>query len=306
MTILLAILFDLLLGDPPNRYHPVAWMGRLLSHIRDHAPQTPRARFLWGGTTVLSAATLIFALAQRLQPFLSRLPRPIALTLEATVLKSTFALRGLQQAANEVAQALHQNNLPQARHLVAWHLVSRDTSNLPASQVAAATIESIAENASDGLVAPLTAYALGGLPAALTYRFLNTADAMLGYRDAQYEWLGKIPARVDDLLNLIPSRLTAGLLVLASVLLKENAAAAWRTWRRDAHLTASPNAGHPMAAMSGALKVRLEKTGHYRLGAEFPPPQPTDISRAIRLLQGIGLLAAILTIALRHFTRNSA
>jgi adenosylcobinamide-phosphate synthase len=155
------------------------------------------------------------------------------------VLKLTFSLRGLVQAARAVQHALEHNDIPLARHLVSWHLVSRDTSQLSAAHVAAAAVESVAENTSDGIVAPLFFYALGGLPAALAYRFINTADAMLGYRDAVHLWLGKVPARLDDLVNLVPARLTAVCLVLAACLLRENAPQAWTTWRREGRLTAS-------------------------------------------------------------------
>jgi len=150
---------------------------------------------------------------------------------------------------------------------VSWRLVSRDTATLSATQVSAATIESVAENLSDSVVAPLLYYAVGGLPAAFGYRFANTADAMVGYRDEVYEWLGKAPARLDDLFNLVPARLAAALIVAAAPLTGESAGRAWRIWRRDAGKTASPNAGHPMSAMAGALDVELEKVGHYRLGA---------------------------------------
>ncbi len=215
---------------------------------------------------------------------------------EAILLKMTFSLRGLAEAADEVRGALAVGNLPEARRLVSWHLVSRDTTNLDPSQVAAATIESVAENASDGVVAPLLYYTLGGLPAALAYRFANTADAMLGYRDPAHEWLGKVPARLDDLANLLPARVTAGLLILAAALAGEDAGNAWRVWRRDASKTASPNAGHPMSAMAGALDIELEKAGHYQLGAGGCPPGPGDIRRAVHLSRvaialAIGLLA---------------
>jgi adenosylcobinamide-phosphate synthase len=151
----------------------------------------------------------------------------------------------------------------------------------------------VGENASDGIVAPLLFYTLGGLPAALAYRFINTADAMLGYRDAVRFWLGKVPARVDDLANLVPARLTAVLIVLAALLLGENTRQAWTVWYRDAQLTASPNAGHPMSAMAGALQVELEKVGQYRLGAGQSLPGAGHIARATRLLYGVTALAVV-------------
>jgi adenosylcobinamide-phosphate synthase len=293
--LLLALLLDILLGDPPNRYHPVAWMGLLINAVRRRAPQQGRwAPLVYGAGLVIGGAVLVASLGLILMRLLMPVPQPLGWLAEAVVLKLTFSLRGLAHAAGQVQQALEAGDLPQARHLVAWHLVSRDTTRLSAAQVAAATVESVAENASDGVIAPLFYYALGGLPAVLAYRFINTADAMLGYRDPIHEWLGKAPARLDDLVNLVPARLTAGLMVLVAPFLGGNARRAWAVWRRDAHLTASPNAGRPMSAMAGALEVELEKVGQYRLGAGQPPPEAWHVTRGLRLVYGATLLAVSL------------
>lgn len=280
----LALLLDLLLGDPPNRIHPVAGMGAAIAATQRRAPRQGRlARLGYGALLAVGGAASAAGLGSLLERVTSRLPGAWGWLAEAGLLKMTFSLRGLTAAADEVGEALATGNLSEARRLVSWHLVSRETTALSPSQVAAATIESVAENTSDGVVAPLLYYALGGLPAALAYRFVNTADSMLGYRDPAYEWLGKIPARLDDLANLLPARVTAGLLALAAALAGEDIAGAWRVWRRDASKTASPNAGHPMSAMAGALGVELEKVGHYQLGAGGYPPAPGDIRRAVHL-----------------------
>jgi adenosylcobinamide-phosphate synthase len=238
----------------------------------------------------VGGAVALAGLGRLLEEMLARLPAPLGWLAEAGLLKMMFSLGGLAGAAGEVETALEAEDLPKARRLVHWHLVSRDTSALGESQVVAATIESVAENTSDGVVAPLFYYALSGLPGALAYRFINTNDAMLGYRDITYEWLGKIPARLDDLANLLPARITAGLITLAAALVGEDAARAWRAWRRDAGKTASPNAGHPMSAMAGALGVELEKVGHYQLGTGGRPPARGDIKRAVRLIYLIPIL----------------
>jgi adenosylcobinamide-phosphate synthase len=298
--LLLALLLDVLLGDPPNRYHPVAWMGALISAMRRLAPRQGQwLPMAYGAGLVIGGAVLVAALGLILVRLLVHVPQPLGWLAEAAILKLTLSLRGLAQAAGQVQQALAAGDLSQARHLVGWHLVSRDTTRLSASQVAAATVESVAENTSDGVAAPLFYYALGGLPAALAYRFINTADAMLGYRDPVHKWLGKVPARLDDLVNLVPARLTAGLIVLAAPLLGGDARQAWAVWRRDAHLTASPNAGRPMSAMAGALGVELEKVGHYRLGAGQTLPEARDVARGLHLVYGAALLAAGLLAGIR-------
>ncbi len=184
-------------------------------------------------------------------------------------------------------------------------IVSRDTSALPPELVAAAAIESVAENASDSFVAPVLAFAAFGLAGALAYRAANTLDAMIGYH-GRYEHLGKAAARLDDLLNVVPSRLAAALIALASPFGGGDAVRAWRIARRDHGRTESPNAGWPMAAMAGALGVELEKVDHYRLGDPLEPPSASHLRRAVRIVLGAMALAsgsALLLAAVREGSR---
>ena len=182
------------------------------------------------------------------------------------LLKTSFAVRALLSAAEKVRVPLQEGDLTAARAALG-SLVSRNVTTLSPPLLAAAVIESVAENASDAVAAPILFYMLGGLPAVFAYRALNTLDSMWGYHGDRYEYLGKAAARADDLANLLPARLTGLALVAASFLTGHSAAGAWRTMWRDHRKTASPNAGWPMSAMAGALGVELEKVGHYRLGA---------------------------------------
>lgn len=299
ISLVLALALDALLGDPSNPYHPVAWMGAGIGLAQRHAPETGAGRQLvYGGLISLGGTILIAGMGWMLERGVLWLPRPLRWLAMAAILKTTLSLRGLDRAAGEVYAALKADNLPEARRLVAWHLVSRDTSQLNQAQVSAAAIESVAENTSDGLIAPLVYFSLFGLPGALAYRFANTCDSMLGYRDAAREWLGKIPAHFDDLLNLIPARLTALALVMAARFTGDDSAGAFSVWRRDRHKTISPNAGHPMSAAAGALGVELEKTGQYRLGEGRRQPQAGDILRAVHLMWAAAVIASVgLTIA---------
>jgi adenosylcobinamide-phosphate synthase len=289
-----ALALDLLVGEPPNLAHPVVWIGRLQRALRRRAPKRPAAAFAWGALMALAGPLLFGGLAWWILRGLHGSPVADAgrVLVSIYLLKSAFAVRALARAAAGVAHALSTRDLSAAREALR-SLVSRDTRALDEPRLAAAAIESVAENASDSLVAPLFYYALLGVPGALAYRAVNTLDALIGYR-GETEWLGKPAARLDDALNLVPARLTAALLVIASAFASASPVGALRVWLRDARVTESPNAGRPMAAMAGALGVELEKVGHYRLGAGMSPPTGHDIDRSIWIMTFACLLAAAL------------
>jgi adenosylcobinamide-phosphate synthase len=199
-------------------------------------------------------------------------------------------------AANIVGEALTQNHLDEAR-LNLKCLVSRDAMSLSSSLVAAAAIESVAENTTDSFIAPWMAFAIFGLPGAVAYRAINTLDSMIGHR-GKYEYLGKAAARLDDIVNVVPARLSAFLLLLAGTIRGLQARVGWKTMRRDCALTASPNAGWTMGAMAGLLGARLEKVGHYCLGRKLREPDSIDIFRATDVAQLVGLLGILLTLVI--------
>ena len=292
VVLALALAVDLALGDPPNRWHPVAWIGRALDHGRARLCHgSPERLFVAGGALTLGAMALA-ALAGVIVVLVAGALGAGGLVLEAAALKSTLALRGLARAARSVATALAAGDLTAARASLGFHLVSRPTADLDAGQVASGAIESLAENLTDALVAPLLFYLAFGVPGALAYRALNTADTMLGYREGALEHFGKLAARLDDLANLVPAPLAALSIVLAA---GRRAGPAWSVMTRDYHHTASPNAGWTMSATAGALDVTLEKPAAYRLG-HGRTPTATDISRAIRLVAraaGITLVIAV-------------
>lgn len=217
---------------------------------------------------------------------------PAGLVLEALALKTMLSVRDLAGAARGVAGELERGRLEAARRAVGHHLVSRPTAALDEGHVASAAVESVAENLTDSCVGPLLFYVVFGLPGAVAYRAVNTADAMIGYRDGALEYFGKVAARLDDLLNLLPARLAALALVVAAPLAGAESAQSWTVMRRDHARTASPNAGWTLAAMAGALRIRLEKPGHYTLG-QGPLPGVTDIEVGVRIMRSAALLATI-------------
>ena len=287
-------------GDPPTRWHPVGLLGAAVEVLHSVAPQTRGTRELYGllvaaGLPLTAAAATTLARAAA-----SQLPMG-GIAFEALTLDAASALHTLLQRATEIEDALLADDLASARSLCGMHLVSRSTSALTAAEVAGATIESVAENLSDGVVAPWIAFALAGAPGAAAYRASNTLDSLWGYRTEEFEALGHAAARLDDALNIVPSRITALAIIGAALLPKSEADGldAFACWRADAGRTASPNAGHPMAAMAGALRVRLVKQDAYVLGGQYRDPAPRDIGRAVRLarhaatLVGSGLLGGL-------------
>jgi len=282
----IALIIDLVFGDPLNAFHPAAWMGSLITFFTNHAPKKlAGSQFVYGSMIVLFGGLIVGVTGWGLDLLVQKLTLPIYLLLGGILVKSTFTLRGLVNVSNQIVKAFQANDLEEARYLVSWHLVSRDTTSLNASQVSAAAIESVAENTSDSIVAPIFYYLLFGLPGALIYRFVNTSDALLGYRDEKREWLGKVPARLDDLLNIIPARLTAILFFIAASFSGCDPINAVSTWRKDRYKTASPNAGHPMSMAAGGLGVKLEKIDHYILNKDGRQPLPDDLIRMVRLMQ---------------------
>lgn len=291
-VLLLALGIDLAFGDPPNAVHPVAWLGRAVGLLQKGLPRRgPVKQFVGGAVLTVVVVATAGGMAALLVLALERsvLPAGIEMVAGALLLKSTFAIRGLGRAASRVAERLRAGDLDGAR-LALGHLCSRDPSSLNSSEVAAAAVESVAENSSDSIVAPLFFYLLLGLPGAAMYRAANTLDAMIGYH-GRFEYLGKFAARLDDVLNWVPARLTAGLLLLAGLAKGANVRGGIRILRRDGGVTESPNAGRPMAAMAGMLDVALEKRGHYRLGDARALPSDVHITSAWRIARG-GALAA--------------
>ncbi len=294
---LLALALDFLLGELPNRVHPVAWIGRLLDWGRGRSRATSPFGLMAAGAALLLGALAFVVSGAALASWVAGGLGWAGLLLEAALLKLTFSVRGLARAAIGVETSLERGSLPEARRRVGTHLASRPTAGLSVPQVASATVESVAENLTDSVVAPLCFYLIGGLPAAWGYRVVNTADAMWGYREGGLEYLGKPAARLDDLLNWIPARLAALAIVLGALITPgRSGAAAWLTMWRQRGRTTSPNSGWTMAAMAGALGVQLEKPGAYRLGAGTLPGAG-DIRQAVGLMLVASGLVVTLALA---------
>jgi len=288
IILLLALAIDLSVGEFPRPVHPVVGMGKLTSLGLKISPRHGRwAQLVYGVMLVVLVLAIFVLPAYFLLSYLGGLNVVAYVVIGALLLKSTFSVKELRRAALRVKQLVEGKNLDRARSEVRA-LVSRDTSRLDESHLVSATIESVAENTSDSFIAPLFFFLLFGVPGAIGYRVVNTIDAMIGYH-GEYEYLGKFAARLDDVLNFIPARLSGLLMVVAAYLSRRDGKKAWQFMLRDHAKTESINAGWPMSAAAGALRTRLEKVGYYRLGDANNPLSPQLIPSVIRLM-GLSVL----------------
>jgi adenosylcobinamide-phosphate synthase len=288
-TLACAMLLDCFLGEYPAPIHPVVWIGKVVNGLLAVAPRRGWwSPFLFG--TLLAAGVPALSVAAALGALRLAAEVPwLEVVVGTFLLKASFALRELGAAAGRVRAPVEAGDLPPAREALR-SLCSRDSESLDAEGLLAATVQSVAENASDSFVAPLCYFLLFGVPGAVGYRAVNTLDAMVGYR-GPFEALGKAAARLDDAANWVPARLTAALLLLAGWLGGWDVARGWRVFRRDRARTPSPNGGRPMAMMAGLLGVRLEKKGVYALGDPENPVGPRTVTDASRLVVLAGCLA---------------
>lgn len=312
LAVLGGFVLDAVFGDPAWLPHPVVLMGKCISKLektlRARFPKTQQGELLAGavlafclpvGTFLLTSAVCL--LAAKISPWLG-------LAVQMFWCGQALAAKGLAQESQNVYNKLVKPDLPAARKAVS-RIVGRDTENLTAEGVTKAAVETVAENASDGVIAPLLYMLLGGAPLALTYKAVNTMDSMVGYKNETYLYFGRAAAKLDDVANYIPSRLAALLWAAAAALTGNDAKGAWRIWRRDRRNHASPNSAQTESACAGALGVQLAGPAYY-FGEYYPKPtigdalrpiEPQDILRADRMMYAASILALVLGLVIRGF-----
>lgn len=310
LAVFCGFLLDLLLGDPAWMPHPVVFMGKAITglegFLRRHLPQTEKGE-LFGGillAAALPAGSLLFfgglcLLAAQIHPLLGFL----AQTLWCW---QALAMKGLAAESRKVYLELEKGDLTGARRAVS-RIVGRDTAELTEEGVTKAAVETVAENFSDGVLAPLFYMLIGGAPLAMVYKSINTMDSMVGYKNRKYLYFGRGAAKLDDAANYLPARMAALFWIAAAALTGFDGKNAWRIWRRDARNHASPNSAQTESACAGALGIRLAGPACY-FGERYEKPyigdalrevEPKDILRANKMLYAAGLLALAAGLAAR-------
>ena len=303
-ALVIGFCIDLLVGDPHSFPHPVVLIGKCISVLervlRCVCPKTPSGEraagaILWGAVVIISTAVpaLLLWLCGLVSPWLR-------LALESVMCWQILAVKSLRDESMKVYDALESGDLAASRRAVSM-IVGRDTDRLDDAAVTRAAVETVAENTSDGVVAPLLFLAIGGAPLGFFYKAVNTMDSMLGYVEPPYKNIGLVPAKADDVLNFIPARLSALFLLAAGAILGLDGKNGWRIFRRDRYRHASPNSAQTESVCAGLLGLRLAGDAWYHgvlhkkpyIGDERRAIEPDDIPRACRLMTAAAILALL-------------
>jgi adenosylcobinamide-phosphate synthase len=303
-----AYLFDWIAGDPEWLPHPVRLMGKCIEQgeqLLRKRDQRPGIEILTGGALSLGMIAFFYFGTAKAILWTKKRSYWLGVATETTLAWTCFASRSLHDEASAVTAALDAGDILLARQRLA-RIVGRDTQQLSVQEISRAVIETVAESASDGVIAPLFYMALGGVPLAMAYKTINTLDSMIGHADERYLYFGRVAARLDDIANFLPARLTALSISAAAAIVKGGTSrSAVDTWLRDGDKHRSPNAGQPESAMAGALQVRLGGSNLYDgeivraplIGERFAPPSPHHAKQAIRIaviVSALGFAASLL------------
>ena len=304
LVVTFALIFDLLLGDPKNKFHPTSWIGILIAKLVPFSKnESPRIEKTSGIILVITVSAFVVVLLVLLYIGIQSLTvEPITLIISIIIgtllLKSTIAIRGMEKHAMAVMDSIEKNDLDSARINLSM-IVKRNTTNLDKNHLLSGTLESISENTVDGITGPLFYFTFFGIPGAFIYRIINTFDSMIGYKTDLFRNVGWFGANCDKVLNYLPARITSLLMVLGAMILGNNWKKSYHIMKRDARNTESPNAGYPMAALAGALGTRFEKIDHYSVGEGDIKLTKSHLKSAIALMKVTSILfCGIFTIPL--------
>jgi adenosylcobinamide-phosphate synthase len=290
-----ALLLDFLAGDPKTKYHPTAWIGKLIASLVPFTKNNSAKKELIGGILLVSiivatVCTVLIVLDIGISLLtIDIVSLIVSIAVGSILLKTTIAIRGMQKHALAVVDAIEKGDLDSARNHLSM-IVKRDTKNLDKNHILSAVLESVSENTVDGVTGPLFYYAVFGLPGAFVYRVINTIDSMVGYKTILFKNVGWFGAKCDTILNYAPSRLTALVMILGALILGYNWKESLYIMRRDSRKLESPNAGFPMAVLAGALGTRLEKMNYYTIGNGSIEFTKSHVTSAVALMKVSSIL----------------
>jgi adenosylcobinamide-phosphate synthase len=308
-----AYLFDWIAGDPEWFPHPVRLIGRGVEEgerILRRPGQSPAAELAAGGVLTFGMVVVVYLSTAKTIAWMKERDRRLGFAAETLLAWTCLASRSLHDEASAVVNALEKHDIVLSRQRLS-RIVGRDTQTLDEQEISRAAIETVAESCSDGVIAPLFYMTIGGVPLAMSYKAVNTLDSMIGHADDRYFYFGKIAARLDDVANFVPSRLTALGITAAAFIEDASPAAALETWRRDGAKHKSPNAGQPESAIAGALQVRLGGENHYAgeplasplVGEEFARPTVQKAKQSIRMVAVVSVVGALTALLLHRGRR---
>ena len=310
LALLLGFIIDLIVGDPHSLPHPVVFIGKLISllekELRKRFPATPSGERTAGAVLWILVVLASFLVPFLVLRFLGWLSPWLRLIGESLMCWQILATKSLRVESMKVYTALETGTLADARRAVSM-IVGRDTETLDDAGVTRAAVETVAENCSDGVVAPLLFLALGGAPLGFLYKAVNTMDSMLGYVEPPYTHIGRYPAKLDDVFNYIPARISALLMLPAGLILGLNGKNGWRIFRRDRYKHASPNSAQTESMCAGLMGLRLAGDAVYHgvlhkkeyIGDPLREIEHKDIPLACRLMTLTAVLALILSCGIR-------
>lgn len=305
LSLILGFLLDLLLGDPLWLPHPIRGMGRTISLCETWVRRWSHGdagRLRLGGTLLVCVNLLFWGTVSFLISQIAYGLHPVAgVLVEGFLCFQLLAAKSLKQESMKVYDALKNKGIEDARYAVSM-IVGRDTQNLTAEGVTRAAVETVAENLADGVIAPMLYMAIGGACFGYLYKTVNTMDSMIGYKDENYLWIGRTAAKLDDVCNYLPSRISAVLMVLCSGWAGLDGKSAWRIWRRDNRNHASPNSAQTESAAAGALHIQLAGDAWYfgklykkkTIGDPVRPVEAEDIVRINQLMMAVSVMGICL------------
>ena len=309
-AIILGFILDFIFGDPRWLPHPICFIGKLISvtekAVRRFCGEKPEGLLMGGFVLVVIVLTVTFAVPYFILTLAEMYSPVLAFAVETFMFYQIFAMRSLKEASLQVYDALKSGDLQEARKKLSW-IVGRDTAELTDEEVAKAAVETVAENTSDGVIAPLIYMAIGGGVLGCVYKAINTMDSMVGYKNDRYINFGRFAAKLDDIANYIPSRISAYLMIFASKIMGCNSRNAYRIFKRDSRNHASPNSAQTESVVAGALEIQLAGDAYYFgklykkpfIGDGIKPIKYDNIADSIKLMYMTSVISAVLFVGLK-------